>query len=164
MSQLTMETNTDEKCLWRIQWIQDEHHCCRFTEVKEDEPDLDHLAGEIWFSKELTSRQLDFKITLVATDSLRSYKNLSDGNIANLRIHPNLLYITRYDDIRKSGDLHPRKLFNQESRIPMWRVELRIVNGKVDWWTESEAQPGGYYQHICYMEKVNYLLKHSFYE
>jgi hypothetical protein len=23
------------------------------------------------------------------------------------------------------------------------------LDGEVKWWTESEAQPGGYYQHIC---------------
>ena len=28
------------------------------------------------------------------------------------------------------------------------------MDGCVDWWTESEAQPGGYYQHIYNMDKV----------
>ena len=47
-------------------------------------------------------------------------------------------------------------LINQESRIPFWRVELKILDGEVDWWTESEAQPGGYYQHVYQMDKVKH--------
>lgn len=146
-----MENN--EKCLWKVNWIQEENHACQFTDVKEGCTSFDYLDGELWFSSELKSRQLDFKITLVATDSLRTYKNLSDGNIANLRIHPNLLYITRYEDAKKAGGDFPRRLYDQESRIPLWRVELKILDGEVDWWTESEAQPGGYYQHVYQMDK-----------
>ena len=119
-----MESN-EEKRLWRIQWMQEEHHCCRLTELKE-ETEFDYLDGELWFSKELKSRQIDFKITLVASDSLKTYKNLSNGNLANLRIHPNLLYITRYDDMRKSGEHQPRRLFDQVRDL-LYNFYIRIT-------------------------------------
>ena len=110
--------------------------------MKEDESgELDYLDGELWFSKELASRQLDFKITLVSTDSLRTYKNLSDGNIANLRIHPNLLYITRYDDIRKSGDLHQAKRLFDQGRLLIKhdQVYLNLFKIKSDFYLYFEA-------------------------
>jgi hypothetical protein len=29
------------------------------------------------------------------------------------------------------------------------RIIICGLDGEVKWWTESQAQPGGYYQHIC---------------
>ena len=56
------------------------------------------------------------------------------------RVHPNLLYMTRFEGAKRHREL--------ESRAPMWRIDLEISGGEVSWWTESESQPL-YKQHIC---------------
>lgn len=56
------------------------------------------------------------------------------------RLHPNLLYMTRFDGNKRNREA--------EAATPMWRIDLEITNGEVYWWTESESQPL-YKQKIC---------------
>ena len=62
---------------------------------------------------------------------------------SNKRLHPNLLYMTRFDGIKRHREW--------EARAPMWRIDLEITDGHVHWWTESESQPL-YKQRICQLK------------
>ena len=60
------------------------------------------------------------------------------------RVHPNLLYMTRFQGSKRHREL--------ESRAPLWKIDLEISDGCVSWWTESESQPL-YKQEICQLDK-----------
>lgn len=107
-----------------------DHLFRHLTEVNGKDTRGGYIEGQLEFHDELLNSTFGLKISLVG----------DQRSGTNKRVHPNLLYMTRFE-----GKSRKREL---EARAPMWRIDLEIKDGEVFWWTESEAEPL-YKQQVC---------------
>jgi len=118
-----------------------DHLYRHLTEVNGRDTRGGYIEGVLEFQDYLLVSSFALKISLVsAGGSLDKRLSVVVNGSANKRIHPNLLYMTRFDGAKRQREL--------EARAPMWKIDLEICDGKVYWWTESESQPL-YRQEIC---------------
>jgi len=110
--------------------VDPDHLFRHLTEVNGKDTRGGYIEGQLEFQDDLLVSSFGLKICLVSDRRCGTSK----------RVHPNLLYMTRFD-----GKSRQREL---EARAPMWRIDLEIKGGDVFWWTESEAQ-ALYKQHVC---------------
>lgn len=121
-------------CLKQLN-VDPDHLFRHLTEVNGKDTRGGYIEGQLEFQDDLLESSFGLKISLIG-----------DGRSGtNRRVHPNLLYMTRFE-----GKTRQREL---EARAPMWRIDLEIKGGAVYWWTESEAQ-ALYKQHVCTL-KIN---------
>lgn len=110
--------------------VDPDHLFRHLTEVNGKDTRGGYIEGQLEFQDDLLQSSFGVKISLVG--------DRRSGT--NKRVHPNLLYMTRFE-----GKARHREL---EARAPLWRIDLEIKGGQVFWWTESEAQ-ALYKQHVC---------------
>jgi hypothetical protein len=110
--------------------VDTDHLFRHLTEVNGKDTRGGYIEGQLEFHDDLLLSSFGLKISLVGDGRSGTKK----------RVHPNLLYMTRFE-----GKSRHREL---EARAPMWRIDLEIKGGEVYWWTESEAQ-ALYKQHVC---------------
>lgn len=101
-----------------------DHLYRHLTEVNGKDTRGGYIEGKLEFAAHLLESPFGLKITLVS--------DVNSKTVTSGRVHPNLLYMTRFEGGKRKRDL--------EAATPLWRIELEIKNGEVYWWTESEAQ------------------------
>lgn len=122
-----------------------------------------YIEGQLEFQESLLASSFALKISLVSAGADKRVSGIAGPGVAAKRLHPNLLYLTRFDGTKRQREL--------EARAPMWKIDLEITgedesvcfgfsfkrlslsDGLVYWWTESESQPI-YRQQICQL-KIN---------
>ena len=112
-----------------------DHLYRHLTEVNGRDTRGGYIEGVLEFQECLLASSLALKISLVSASSGGDKRGSG-----HKRLHPNLLYMTRFDGTKRQREL--------EARAPMWKIDLEITDGVVYWWTESESQPL-YKQQIC---------------
>jgi len=136
--------------VWRIKDICSDHLFRHLTEVNQNDTRGGYLEGKLWFSEEICKSAFALKIALISSE-IRATNEINESHLPLridekqfYRIHPNLLYMTRFDS-KENGK--PKRLKHEESS-PMWKVDLKIEGGVVFWWTTRPAQIAGCYQEL----------------
>eukprot|EP00092_Neocalanus_flemingeri_P022305 GFUD01024187.1.p1 GENE.GFUD01024187.1~~GFUD01024187.1.p1 ORF type:complete len:836 (+),score=195.53 GFUD01024187.1:63-2570(+) len=130
-----IELQASENCHLKHLNVDPDHLFRHLTEVNGKDTRGGYIEGQLEFADKLLQNSFGLKISLIG----------DKRSSTNKRVHPNLLYMTRFE-----GKARQREL---EARAPMWKIDLEIKDGVVSWWTESEAQ-ALYKQEICKL-KIN---------
>merc|ERR1719225_1473249 len=120
--------------------LDSDHLYRHLTEVNGRDTRGGYIEGHLEFQESLLASSFALKISLVSAGADKRISGMAGPGVANKRLHPNLLYLTRFDGTKRQREL--------EARAPMWKIDLEITDGIVYWWTESESQPI-YRQQIC---------------
>ena len=78
-----------------------------------------YIEGQLEFQESLLASSFALKISLVSAGADKRVSGIAGPGVAAKRLHPNLLYLTRFDGTKRQREL--------EARAPMWKIDLEIT-------------------------------------
>ena len=81
-----------------------------------------YIEGQLEFQESLLASSFALKISLVSAGADKRVSGIAGPGVAAKRLHPNLLYLTRFDGTKSQREL--------EARAPMWKIDLEITGEK----------------------------------
>ena len=78
-----------------------------------------YIEGQLEFQESLLASSFALKISLVSAGADKRVSGIAGAGVAAKRLHPNLLYLTRFDGTKRQREL--------EARAPMWKIDLEIT-------------------------------------